>query len=357
MAVDEHSLGGRQLAEWITSCILDDYHRFFGTFDQIQQALEVSRADLASLQAGEHRLPTLGMRRLCSFAMFQIWTEVNRARGRKPLRASHWRILLYGLSGARTMREAILRSIDCFDAIDGRMGKLELRVNHGMAELEIDSEIVPPTLTSSLGMLLGIAELHGLLEWLIARPLPLNQIYLQGTPELFGTRGPPPLTLPAQYGASWHGFAFPAAFLDYPVERIGDAIMERQAYSFLFKARDSEVVSDTPERVRGMAIRALKAEQRLPSFEDIAREAGLSPATLRRRLKDQGTSYRQIKESCRREMGLKMLRYSTLSIEDIATRLDYCDSDAFRRAFRSWMGMSPSKLRGETLPKREGQYN
>jgi AraC-like DNA-binding protein len=91
----------------------------------------------------------------------------------------------------------------------------------------------------------------------------------------------------------------------------------------------------------------LREEQRAPRLVEVASAIGMSVATLRRRLVDQNASYRQIKDSCRRELALKMLRHSDLPIEEIANRLDYGDSDTFRRAFRTWMGASPSRFRGE----------
>jgi AraC-like DNA-binding protein len=44
-------------------------------------------------------------------------------------------------------------------------------------------------------------------------------------------------------------------------------------------------------------------------------------------------------------MAIDMLTNSRLSIEDIAGRLDLCDSDALRRAFRAWTGMAPTEFR------------
>ena len=90
---------------------------------------------------------------------------------------------------------------------------------------------------------------------------------------------------------------------------------------------------------------ALKSDRRLPAFGEIVTTLGGSEATLRRQLAREGTSYRQVRESCRRELALHLLRRTDMSIEDIAGRLDYCDSDAFRQAFRSWTGHSPTSHR------------
>ena len=98
-------------------------------------------------------------------------------------------------------------------------------------------------------------------------------------------------------------------------------------------------------QVRRIALRSLRDQHVLPSFEDVVETLGGSPATLRRRLARTGTSYRDIRDSCRREVALDLLSHSRASIEEIATRLDFCDSDAFRRTFRDWFGEPPSTYR------------
>jgi AraC-like DNA-binding protein len=98
-------------------------------------------------------------------------------------------------------------------------------------------------------------------------------------------------------------------------------------------------------RVRSIAMAALRNAGRLPAFGEIVTSLGGSEATLRRQLAREGTSYRQVRESCRRELALHLLRRTGMSIEEIAGRLDYCDSDAFRQAFRTWTGDSPTAYR------------
>jgi AraC-like DNA-binding protein len=216
-----------------------------------------------------------------------------------------------------------------------------------MAEVELDPMRPSHHPTDFLLDLSGVAEIHGVLEWLIAQPLPISRIYLNHEARSIEALELPQLPFPLMPEAGWTGFRFPASYLDYPVERAAETHLEAIPHSFLFGADEGKSFGNIADQVRRVALRALRDEQRLPSFEEIAAAAGASPATLRRRLMAQDTSYRKIKESCRRELGLKMLRHSSLSIEEIAGRLDYCDSDAFRRAFRSWMGTSPSRLRGD----------
>jgi AraC-like DNA-binding protein len=120
--------------------------------------------------------------------------------------------------------------------------------------------------------------------------------------------------------------------------------------SFLFRAESpTEGAQASTDAVRRFALRTLRDSGRLPKFEALAQASGTSEATLRRRLAEEGTTYREIRESCRRELGLQLLRRPGLSIEEISARLDYCDADAFRRAFHGWFGAPPSRFRRTAL--------
>lgn len=90
---------------------------------------------------------------------------------------------------------------------------------------------------------------------------------------------------------------------------------------------------------------SLRESGRVSSLEIIADALGINSNTLRRQLRQAGTSYRVIKDSCRLEYALELLSRTNLTIGDIADRLDFCDSNAFRRAFQSWMGVAPSTYR------------
>ena len=71
----------------------------------------------------------------------------------------------------------------------------------------------------------------------------------------------------------------------------------------------------------------------------------LSPATLSRRLQEQGIHYQNIKDDIRRETAEALLMHSKLSIKDIAFRLGFQDSSAFSKTFKNWYSMTASEYR------------
>ena len=72
----------------------------------------------------------------------------------------------------------------------------------------------------------------------------------------------------------------------------------------------------------------------------------LSPRTLIRRLKDEGSAYQQLLDAVRQERAGWYLAHTRLSVEEIAARLGYADTSNFSRTYRRWFGRTPSQARG-----------
>lgn len=87
----------------------------------------------------------------------------------------------------------------------------------------------------------------------------------------------------------------------------------------------------------------------LPSFEEVAEALHSTTHTLRRRLKDEGHSFQEIKDSVRRETALDLLNNSELSVQDIAEQLGFSEAAAFIRAFKKWTGIAPAAYRESRL--------
>jgi AraC-like DNA-binding protein len=344
----EMNQGGLLLTERIAVHALKVYAQSFGTIAPLLSEMGKDTKGDHPIEDVIGRMPIADVARLTTLAVRDLAAYDGRLYGRGPLRPSDWRVVLYSLSGASTLRGAIQRCSDCFEAIDWRCGRMALRSRGNVAELELDAMRAQKSASACIVALVGIAQIHGLLSWLIGRPLPVLEVWLDHGEAEFRALGLPdlPFTLRLQAGRS--GFSFAAPHLDHPVVRTAEEMAERPAQAMLFGAGYGEA-SQPPisDQVRRIALTALRDSQRLPAFEDIVAAVGSSEATLRRRLAREGVSYRQIKDSCRRELALDMLRRSTLPIEDIAARLDFCDSDAFRRAFREWLGISPTGYRRE----------
>lgn len=83
-------------------------------------------------------------------------------------------------------------------------------------------------------------------------------------------------------------------------------------------------------------------EKGAPTLETVAAALGLSERTLRRRLAQEGSSFRSIVEAARKDACEIFLSERKKSIAEIAQALGYSEQSAFTRAFKSWYGKPPS---------------
>ena len=82
----------------------------------------------------------------------------------------------------------------------------------------------------------------------------------------------------------------------------------------------------------------------LPTLSEIANELHMSPATLKRRLKEQDITYQNIKDAERFEKAKNLIGLGILSMEDISYQLGYVDVSNFTKAFKKWTGVTPKQF-------------
>ena len=182
--------------------------------------------------------------------------------------------------------------------------------------------------------------IHGVSCWLVARAIPLERVRFPYPRPPHAADYALVYTEHSTFGAPTLVAALDAALLDLPVQR-GEA----DVAAFLAGApgkitmvyrRDREMAP----RVRDILARSLSAD-----LAAVARELGLSERTLHRRLEDEGTSFRAVKEGLRRNLALAQLEQTRKPIADIAADLGYSEPSAFFRAFHGWTGEAPSAHR------------
>ncbi|MEJ2410494.1 MAG: AraC family transcriptional regulator ligand-binding domain-containing protein [Novosphingobium sp.] len=76
----------------------------------------------------------------------------------------------------------------------------------------------------------------------------------------------------------------------------------------------------------------------------VAAELKLSERSLRRRLTEEGTSFRELLQDARKERAQTILAKPGMSLAVAAEQLGYSDTAAFSRAFKEWTGVSPGRF-------------
>lgn len=80
-----------------------------------------------------------------------------------------------------------------------------------------------------------------------------------------------------------------------------------------------------------------------PSEDGVAQRLGLGRRTLQRRLQAEGTSFRELQQQALRVRAKALLGEGDLSVAEVARALGFREVNSFRRAFRGWFGVTPTK--------------
>lgn len=89
----------------------------------------------------------------------------------------------------------------------------------------------------------------------------------------------------------------------------------------------------------------LQQPGQFPDEEEVAHKLHMVSRTLRRKLATEGTSYKQILSEVRKQLAIKYLRETRVSVEDVAAALGFSDASSFRQAFKRWTDKAPSDYR------------
>jgi len=269
----------------------------------------------------------------------------------QPMRCGSFEFLCRACIAAPTLAEALQRASRFLRIVLPDLA-VSVRRQHGRAELVIGERRHLAESPDDPGRIFAfewlLRLLHGLACWLAGRGLALDSvIFPYRRPEhsadyalIFTADSRFAPTVPGGNGTLVA--TFNANLLDLPIRRDEAALA-----TFLDGApgkittlyrRDREMVT----RVRDLLRAALPDTL---SLDDIADRLYLSPRTMHRRLEEEGSSFRGIKDALRRDMALARLSKTADPIARIAADLGYADTSAFYRAFVDWTGMAPAHYR------------
>jgi AraC-like DNA-binding protein len=110
-------------------------------------------------------------------------------------------------------------------------------------------------------------------------------------------------------------------------------------------ALQNQLKSDRPISQSIVAELIKKMPVGLVALSDVAVELETSERTLRRRLREEGSSYQKLLTKLRHQLACDYLGDPALSILDIALLLGYTEHSSFTAAFKNWQGEPPVTYR------------
>jgi AraC-like DNA-binding protein len=148
---------------------------------------------------------------------------------------------------------------------------------------------------------------------------------------------------PLHFGADLTEVVFPTSWLEVPVLSANAQLrraVEQRARTLLSELNESLQLT---ARV-GLSIGA-ELHVAEPSLQAIAKRLAMSPRTLKRRLRDAGTSYSAQLDAVRQRWAARYLLDPDEPLHDIARRLGFSNPTAFFKAHKRWTGLTPLAAR------------
>jgi len=181
----------------------------------------------------------------------------------------------------------------------------------------------------------------GAASWLVARRIPLQGVdYTAGHGNTEISRV---YQVPVRHGQAHVGFSFSAHWLNLPVVQSRQSLGEFLAGApgnLIVKYRDTSNLSD---RIRRLLRKSLGGD--MPSLDEISTTLAVTPQPLRRRLREEGRGFQQLKDETRRDAAIDCLLNTPWPLPEIAERVGFSEASTFHRAFKQWTGVAPGEYR------------
>lgn len=301
---------------------------------------------LADLRNG--RVPVLSRVHfavLCRECMALLEDHACKLGVYPPMTQDEFDMLCYCVINCKTLAEAIDRAAKFCAMLGGRAGKLWIERDGDCAVFHMQTFRGKHTASGLLVDITGLTAYHRLFSWLIGEYIELDEIGMNYGELLSRDMLTDLFHYPLSFNKPVNGFRFPARYLSRPIVRSYQELVELLKL-FPFDLLSTDIQTQRlADALHNLILSKLMKQEPIPTIAQLANLFNISSATFRRRLEEEQTSIKQIKEKCRRDIALELLREQSLTFEEIAAQLGFSDANAFRRAFRGWMGQSPADYR------------
>jgi AraC-like DNA-binding protein len=185
---------------------------------------------------------------------------------------------------------------------------------------------------------------HRLGSWLIGQRIRLQQATFSYAKPAHGAEYELMFACPLTFGAGESSLLFHSRYLNMPLlqdERTLKHFLERSPADLLSRPDDGDSLSSQLRRLLS------RDSARWPDLEAVAAHLHISPQTLRRHLREEGSSFQELKDQLRRDIAIYHLGRADLSLQQIAEQLGFSEPSAFHRAFKKWTGLTPGAYRAQ----------
>ncbi len=192
------------------------------------------------------------------------------------------------------------------------------------------------------GHMLILKLAHGLLSWLATTEVPVNEVCFAFERPSFAQDYAVIFPAPVTFDTAETSISFDIANLG-PVQRRSTAELDL----FLENAPRDWIFTKSHNHTQSLRVRNFLSQMgwENSNLTETAKSMHLTPRTLIRKLKADGTSFQSIKDALRRDIAIRHLQAGQMSVEAIADAVGFSSAANFHRAFQRWTGATPSSYR------------
>jgi AraC-like DNA-binding protein len=261
--------------------------------------------------------------------------DAGVAAGRE-YHATTFGILGFAFLSSPTMRDAIAVALRYFD-LSFAFSMPRVSLADGQVRLELDDQLLPADVARFL-VERDLAAIHTVIDELVPGGVPLTGLTFRfAAPATDVHRTVFGLT--PEFGSAANMAMFDATYLDRSLPLANThtvAMCEAQCRELVSRRRArSGIAHDVRERLTRLGA----ISSRMP---EVARQLDVSTRTLRRRLEEEGTTFRALLDEVREALAEELLSTGAVPVEDIALRLGYAEASSFIHAFKRWKGVTPT---------------
>lgn len=256
---------------------------------------------------------------------------------------------------------ACLTSSTLGDAVRFAARFYELSYGFGLPSVTVEGPVAAlrldlPDLTGPVAEFLvrrDLAAIGRVMAELLGGPLPLMSIEFAGAaPPSGDTAVREVFGVVPRYQAPANVARWPAALLENRLPQASEmsvTICEQQCTALLERRRQrTGVARQVRDRLASLDD---KIDGKTHTIASVARQLAMSERTLRRRLAEENTTFRDLVEEVHRVLAEELLATGALSVDDVALRLGYAEATSFIAAFKRWTGTTPARYQRSVAPR------
>ncbi|MEM9042058.1 MAG: AraC family transcriptional regulator ligand-binding domain-containing protein [Actinomycetota bacterium] len=240
-----------------------------------------------------------------------------------------------------TFRAAIETAIDHI-RLSYVFATIEFREDHDVARLVFDLSGLAPQVHAY------VLERHSVVTMHFAREVvdtkTLGEFRVETTrPTWYADTLAGQLGLEVIADAEHDALVFPTRVLDLPVPRSDPATLRYCLEQCeLLTSRLDDDTQPWSAQARDVLLEDISGDHQIGS---VAKRLAVNERTLRRRLAEEGTTFRELYTETRLSIARELLDTAGLSVESVSRRVGYAEPASFVRAFARHYGTTPGRVR------------